>query len=155
MHCSKRRLRELTHVIVIESDYRDVLRDAQTLLLDCLDRTDGDSIRCGIDCSRDDISFEHKQECKNPTDLTVLQLGSNHAVLNWNGVDSAGSFLVQVSTDPFFSKDEDMVFNEEVNTNTCTVKGLKPQTTSRSRATPESGWTQSGALPAAWRRSGA
>ena len=77
----------------------------------------------------DNISFEHKQECKDPVDLTVLQLGSTHAVLTWNGMDSAGSFLVQVSTDPFFSKDEDMVFNEEVNTNTCTVKGLKPQTT--------------------------
>ena len=77
----------------------------------------------------DNISFEHKQECKDPVDLTVLQLGSTHAVLTWNGMDSAGSFLVQVSTDPFFSKDEDMVFNEEVNTNTCTVKGLKSQTT--------------------------
>ncbi len=77
----------------------------------------------------DNVSFEHKQECKDPVDLAVLQLGATHAVLTWNGVDSAGSFLVQVSTDPFFSKDEDMVFNEEVNTNTCTVKGLKPQTT--------------------------
>ena len=77
----------------------------------------------------DNISFEHKQECKDPVDLTVLQLGSTHAVLTWNGMDSAGSFLVQVSTDPFFAKEDDMVFNDEVNTNTCTVKGLKPQTT--------------------------
>ena len=77
----------------------------------------------------DNISFEHKQECKDPTDLTVLQLGATHAVLTWNGVDSAGSFLVQVSTDPFFSKEEDMIYEEEVNTNTCTVKGLKSQTT--------------------------
>lgn len=77
----------------------------------------------------DNISFEHKQECKDPVDLTVLQLGSTHAVLNWNGVDSAGSFLVQVSTDPFFSKEDEMVFNGEVSSNTCTVKGLMPQTT--------------------------
>ena len=77
----------------------------------------------------DNISFEHKQECKDPVDLTVLQLGSTHAVLNWNGVDSAGSFLVQVSTDPFFSKEDEMVFNGEVPSNTCTVKGLTPQTT--------------------------
>lgn len=77
----------------------------------------------------DNVSFEHKQECQDPTDLTVLQLGSTHAVLNWNGVDSAGSFLVQVSTDPFFAKEDEMVFNQEVDANTCTVKGLKPQTT--------------------------
>jgi len=77
----------------------------------------------------DNVSFEHKQECKDPTDLTVLQLGSTHAVLNWNGVDSAGSFLVQVSTDPFFAREDDMIFNEEVSSNTCTVKGLTPQTT--------------------------
>ena len=77
----------------------------------------------------DNVSFEHKQECKDPTDLNVLQLGSTHAVLNWNGVDSAGSFLVQVSTDPFFGREDDMVFNQEVDANTCTVKGLRPQTT--------------------------
>lgn len=77
----------------------------------------------------DNVSFEHKQECQDPTDLTVLQLGSTHAVLNWNGVDSAGSFLVQVSTDPFFAKEDEMVFNQEVDANTCIVKGLKSQTT--------------------------
>ena len=77
----------------------------------------------------DNISFAHKQECKDPIDLTVLQLGATHVVLNWNGVDSAGSYIVQVSTDPFFADERYMVFNDEVNSNTCTVKGLEPQTT--------------------------
>lgn len=77
----------------------------------------------------DAISFEHKQECKDPIELTVSQLGSTHAVLTWSGHDFAGSYLVQVSTDPFFAKEEAMVFNEEVDTETCTVRDLRPQTT--------------------------
>jgi len=76
----------------------------------------------------DNVSFAHKQECKDPVNLTVLQLGATHAVLNWNGIDSAGSYLVQVSTDPFFADERYMVYEEEVNSNTCTVKGLEPQT---------------------------
>ncbi len=77
----------------------------------------------------DNISFEHRQECKDPTDLTELQIGTYHAVLSWNGIDSAGTYLVQVSTDPFFSKEDEMIFNAEVATSTCTVKGLQPLTT--------------------------
>ncbi len=76
----------------------------------------------------DNISFAHRQECKDPTDLTALKIGSVHAELGWNGIDSAGSYLVQVSTDPFFAKEEDFVFNEQVDANYCTVKGLQPLT---------------------------
>ena len=76
----------------------------------------------------DNVSFEHSQECKDPTELTTLQIGTYHAVLTWNGIDSAGTYLVQVSTDPFFEKEDDFVFNEEVESNTCTVKNLQPLT---------------------------
>ncbi len=76
----------------------------------------------------DNISFEHKQECKDPTDLEALQIGSVHAVLHWNGIDSAGSYLLQVSTDPYFVDEDAFIFNEEVNSNTWKVEHLEPQT---------------------------
>ena len=77
----------------------------------------------------DDISFAHRQECKDPTDLTELQIGTEHAVLSWNGVDSAAAYWLQVSTDPFFAKEEAFIFNGEVESDTYTVKGLQPLTT--------------------------
>lgn len=77
----------------------------------------------------DDISFEHKQECKDPTDLVALMIGSVHADLHWNGIDSAGSYILQVSTDPYFVDEEAFVMNGEVKTNTARVEGLLPQTT--------------------------
>ena len=76
----------------------------------------------------DNISFEHKQECKDPTDLEALVVGSSHAVLHWNGVDSAGAFILQVSTDPYFVKEESFVFNGEVKSDTYRVEGLAPKT---------------------------
>lgn len=77
----------------------------------------------------DDISFAHRQECKDPTDLKELQIGTEHAVLTWNAVDSAGTYRVQVSSDPFFAKEDAFVFNDVVKSNTCTVKGLEPLST--------------------------
>ena len=76
----------------------------------------------------DDISFAHRQECKDPTDLAVLQTGTYHAKLTWNGIDSAGSYLLQVSTDPYFLEEEAFAFNDVVETNTYTVEGLSPLT---------------------------
>ena len=76
----------------------------------------------------DEISFEHRQECKDPTNLTALEIGTYHAVLNWNGIDSAGSYVLQVSTDPFFTDEDAFVFNDEVKTNTVTIEHLEPLT---------------------------
>ena len=76
----------------------------------------------------DDISFAHRQECKDPTDLIALEVGTYHATLNWNGIDSAGSYLLQVSTDPYFIEEDAFVFNDEVESNTFTVEGLSPLT---------------------------
>ncbi|MBR6168061.1 MAG: hypothetical protein IKQ50_06495 [Paludibacteraceae bacterium] len=76
----------------------------------------------------DEISFEHKQECKDPTGLEALQIGTYHATLHWNGIDSAASYLLQVSTDPYFAEGS-FVFNEEVTSDTYTVRGLEPLTT--------------------------
>lgn len=77
----------------------------------------------------DNISFEHKQECKDPTDLEALQVGTHHAVLRWNGIDAAGSYILQVSTDPYFVEEEAFVFNGEVESNTYRVEGLSQLTT--------------------------
>ena len=77
----------------------------------------------------DNISFERRNECKEPTNLNVIQLGATHAVLNWNGIEAAGSYLLQVSTDPFFADESRFVFNEEVESNTFRVEHLEPQTT--------------------------
>lgn len=77
----------------------------------------------------DDVAFERIQECKEPKELENVIVGSTHAVLHWNGVDSAGSYHVQVSTDPYFADEKSIVFSEDVTSNTCTVKGLEPLTT--------------------------
>ena len=77
----------------------------------------------------DDISFAHRQECKNPTELTELQIGTAHAVLTWNAIDSAATYFLQVSTDPFFAKEDAFVFNEAVDDTVWTVKGLQPLST--------------------------
>lgn len=77
----------------------------------------------------DNISFERINECKEPKDLNVLQLGATHAVLNWNGPESAGSYLLQVSTDPFFATEDAFIFNDVVESNTYRVEHLSSQTT--------------------------
>lgn len=77
----------------------------------------------------DDILFERKQECKEPKDLVAEMVGSTHADLHWNGIDSAGSYNLQVSTDPYFADEDAFVFNGEVESTSTRVKGLKQQTT--------------------------
>lgn len=76
----------------------------------------------------DDISFARRQECQDPTDLAVLQAATYHATLTWNGIDSAGSYLLQVSTDPYFIEEGAFAFNNVVKSNTYTVEGLSPLT---------------------------
>ncbi len=76
----------------------------------------------------DDIAFERVSECKTPDELIALQVGTTHAVLSWNGIDSAGSYLLQVATDPYFTDEREFAFNEIVDANTATVKGLEPLT---------------------------
>jgi hypothetical protein len=75
----------------------------------------------------DDISFEHRQDCKAPTALTVDHLGAVDATLSWEGGDSI--FVLQVSTDPYFAEDTAFAFNATVDTNPYTVDGLAQQTT--------------------------
>ena len=77
----------------------------------------------------DDLSFERISECKDPTGLQALTIGSVYADLAWNGIDSAGSYLLQVSTDPYFADEEAFVFNEAVSSNSYRVTHLQPQTT--------------------------
>ena len=77
----------------------------------------------------DELSFERISECKDPTGLETLTIGSTHADLTWNGIDSAGSYLLQVSTDPYFADEDAFVFNGTVKSNSCRVDHLEPQTT--------------------------
>ncbi len=77
----------------------------------------------------DELSFERISECKDPTGLGTLTIGSTHADLTWNGIDSAGSYLLQVSTDPYFADEDAFVFNGTVKSNSCRVDHLEPQTT--------------------------
>ena len=77
----------------------------------------------------DNIAFERRQECKEPKDLVTILAGTHHADLTWNGIDSAGYYLLQVSTDPYFADEDAFVFNEEVASNTYRVEGLEPLTT--------------------------
>ena len=94
----------------------------------------------------DAVTFEHRQECKEPTDLRVIQQGTYHAVLSWNGIDSASSYLLQVSTDPFFAKEDAFIFNDYVETTTYSVKGMQPLTNYVWRVMSECGgrWGESG-----------
>ena len=75
----------------------------------------------------DDIRFEHRQECKAPTELTVTRLGATDATLGWQGGDSI--YVLQVSEDPYFADEETMAFNDTVATNPYTVTGLEQTTT--------------------------
>lgn len=77
----------------------------------------------------DDITFEHKQECKDPSNLQALLAAANFATLSWDDIDSAGMYILQVSTDPYFADESAFVFNHEVDTNVVTVEGLEPTTT--------------------------
>ena len=75
----------------------------------------------------DDIAFMRRQECKDPTDLTVVHLGADEATLSWQGGDSI--FVVQVSEDPYFASEEAFAFNDTVDSNPYTVTGLEMMTT--------------------------
>ena len=75
----------------------------------------------------DDVAFEHRQDCKAPTELTVTRLGAVDATLSWLGGDSI--YMLQVSTDPYFAEDSAFVFNETVDSNPYTVTGLEQMTT--------------------------
>ena len=77
----------------------------------------------------DDLVFERRNECKEPRDLIALKVGTNHADLNWDGPTIAGSYRVQVSTDPYFEDEKAIVFDQNVESNTVRVKGLQPLTT--------------------------
>ena len=75
----------------------------------------------------DEIVIDRRNECKEPKDLRTMQVGTYHADLNWNGPQAAGSYRVQVSTDPYFEKN--IIFDDFVESNSVRVKGLQPLTT--------------------------
>ena len=75
----------------------------------------------------DDVAFEHRQECKAPTELTVSHLGAEDATLEWQGGDSI--YVLQVSTDMYFAEDTAFAFNDIVETVPYTVTGLDQMTT--------------------------
>ena len=77
----------------------------------------------------DELSFERISECKDPTGLMATTIGSVYADLAWNGIDSAGSYLLQVSTDPYFADEDAFVFNKAVTSTSYRVEKLNPQTT--------------------------
>lgn len=77
----------------------------------------------------DEVRFERKNECKEPINLTALQVATEHAVLSWNAIDSANGYWLQVSTDPNFADEDAFIFNEKVSENTVRVEHLRPQTT--------------------------
>ena len=77
----------------------------------------------------DEIRFERKNECKEPLNLTALKVATNHAILEWNGIDSANGYWLQVSTDPYFADEDAFVFNDRVEKTSSRVEGLKPLTT--------------------------
>ena len=71
----------------------------------------------------DDISFSHRQLCKDPMDLHVDHVGATEATLSWIGGDSV--FVLQVSKDANFAHDTAFVFNDTVYSNPYTVTGLE------------------------------
>ena len=77
----------------------------------------------------DDIAVGRRNECKEPKNLVALQVGTYHADLNWNGPAAAGSYRLQVSTDPYFEDDKKSVFDGIVDSNTFRVRDLQPLTT--------------------------
>ena len=77
----------------------------------------------------DEVRFERKNECKEPTELTLLQAATDHAILSWNGIDSANGYWLQVSTDPYFADEDAFVYNDRVETTTVRVEKLSALTT--------------------------
>ena len=75
----------------------------------------------------DDISFSHRQLCKDPMDLQVDHVGATDATLSWIGGDSV--FVLQVSKDANFAHDTAFVFNDTVYSNPYTVTGLEKTST--------------------------
>ena len=97
----------------------------------------------------DEVRFERKNECKEPLNLTALQVATEHAVLSWNPIDSANGYWLQVSTDPNFAAEDAFVYNEPVESNTVRVEHLREQTTYvwRVRALCGEKWGESAFTP--------
>ena len=76
----------------------------------------------------DDISFSLVQECANPSNMTVENVSSDAATLNWQGAATVEKFVLQVSTDPDFYNDTAFVYNDTLTANTYALTGLKPHT---------------------------
>jgi hypothetical protein len=76
----------------------------------------------------DDISFSLVQECANPSNMTVENVSSDAATLNWQGAATVEKFVLQVSTDPDFYSDTAFVYNDTLTANTYVLTGLKPHT---------------------------
>ena len=75
----------------------------------------------------DDISFEHRQDCKAPTELIVTRLGAVDATLSWQGGDSI--YVLQVSEDQYFADEDAFAFNDTIDAVPYTVTGLEQKTT--------------------------
>ena len=75
----------------------------------------------------DDVSFARTNDCKAPYNLSNDLVGSDFAQLSWQGL--SGTYLLQVSQDPYFAEEEDFAYNGIVTGETFTVSGLLPTTT--------------------------
>lgn len=105
----------------------------------------GTTIKTGDYIWIDDIAFSRLNECKEPKNLTAVQVGTYHADLAWDGPAVAASYRVQVSTDPYFENAKAMIFDDYVETNSVRVEGLQSLTSYVWRVQSDCGvqWTES------------
>lgn len=78
----------------------------------------------------DDISLTPVQRCEAPTPekMTASEVSAHTASLNWQAMEGAASYILQVSTDYTYAEDTAFVYNDTVKTNSFVVTGMKAHT---------------------------
>ena len=71
----------------------------------------------------DDVEIMPVSDCKDPKNLTVDRVGATDVDLSWEGMTN-GTYLLQVSTDPYFTNEAACIFNDTVYSEAYTVTGL-------------------------------
>ena len=76
----------------------------------------------------DDVAITRAQDCKDPKNLTVDEIGSTFATVSWDDGGLASDYRMQVSTDLNFANEDAIIFDGTVHSNPYTIGGLKSQT---------------------------
>ena len=76
----------------------------------------------------DDVSFSPIQRCDAPTEMNVSEITASAATLNWTAPEGAEKYVLQVSTDMYYTDSAAFIFNDTVSTTSQKLEGLSSNT---------------------------